>query len=73
MSVTASTKDTVVVVTFQTGLTTQGSPKLSRRSLASVKSNASDQDVYDVVVALYGLQDYPLTGVRRDNRIDLTE
>lgn len=73
MPVIASKKDTVMVVTFQTGLTEQGSPKLSQRSFPNVKSSTADQDVYDVAVALYGLQDYPLIGVRRDNRIDLTE
>lgn len=73
IAVIASDKDTVMVVTFQTGLTAQGSPKLSQRSFSNLKSSASDQDVYDVVVALYGLQDYPLIGVCRNNRIDLTE
>ncbi|SPF37572.1 conserved hypothetical protein [Candidatus Desulfosporosinus infrequens] len=73
MAVVASNKDSVVVITFQIGSTAQGAPKLSQRSLANVKSSAPDQDVYDVVVALYGLQVYPLIGVRRDNRIDLTE
>jgi len=73
MPVVASNKGTVMVVTFQTGLTEQGSPKLSQRSFPNVKSSAVDQDVYDVAVALYGLQNYPLIGVRRDNRVDLTE
>lgn len=73
MSVTASTKDSVMVVTFQIGLTAQGAPKLSQRSFSNIKSTCSDQDIYDVAVALYGLQDYPLIGVRRDNRVDLTE
>jgi len=72
LPITASNKDTVMVVTFQIGLTAQGSPKLSQRSFANVISSATDQDVYDVAVAIYGLQDYPLIGVRRDNRIDLT-
>jgi len=71
MAVIASAKDTVMVVTFQTGLTPEGAPKLSQRSFPNVKSDALDQDVYDVASALYGLQDYALTGVRRDNRIDL--
>lgn len=71
MAVVASVKDTVMVVTFQTGLTVQGSPKLSQRSFANVKSTATDQDVYDVITALYGLQDYPLISVSRDNRVDL--
>lgn len=72
MPVIASSKDTIMVVTFQTGLTAQGSPKLSQRSFSNVKSSALDQDIYDVAVALYGLQDYPLIEVRRDNRVDLT-
>lgn len=73
MAVTTTIKDSVMIVTFQTGLTSQGSPKLNQRSFTNVKSTSSDQDVYDVAVALYGLQDYPLIGVRRDNRADLTE
>jgi len=72
MPVIVSNKDTVMVVTFQTGLTAQGSPRLTQRSFPNVKSSTADQDVYDVAAALYGLQDYPLIGVRRDNRIDLT-
>jgi len=72
MAVIASAKDTLMVVTYQTGLTAQGSPKLSQRSFANVKSAATDQEVYDVATALYGLQTYPLISVRRDNRVDLT-
>ncbi len=73
MAVIASAKDTVLVVTYQIGLTTEGSPILRQRSFSNVKSDALDQDVFDVANALYGLQDYPLIGVRRDNRIDLAE
>ncbi|TGE31886.1 DUF1659 domain-containing protein [Desulfosporosinus sp. Sb-LF] len=73
MAVISSAKDTVMVVTYQTGLTPEGSPKLSQRSFPNLKSDALDQDVYDVATALYGLQDYPLIGVRRDNRFDLAE
>jgi len=71
MAVIASAKDSVMVVTYQTGLTPEGSPILRQRSIPNVKSDALDQDVYDVANALYGLQDYPLIGVRRDNRVDL--
>lgn len=73
MAVSTTIKDSVMVVTFQTGLSAQGSPKLSQRSFPNIKAASSDQDIYDVAVALYGLQDYPLVGVRRDNRVDLTE
>jgi hypothetical protein len=73
MAVIASAKDTLMVVTVQTGLNAQGSPILSQRSIANVKAAATDQDVFDVAMALYGLQNYPLISVRRDNRVDLAE
>ncbi|MGC7870026.1 DUF1659 domain-containing protein [Desulfosporosinus sp. SYSU MS00001] len=73
MPVVASTKDTVMVITYQIGLTDQGSPKLTTRSFPNIKSASSDQDVYDVATALYSLQEYPLISVRRDNRVDLTQ
>ena len=73
MAVIASAKDTVLVVNFQTGLTPAGSPILRQRSFPNIRSNAADQDVYDVAMALYGLQNYPLISVRRDNRVDLAE
>ena len=71
MAVITSEKDSVLVVTFQTDTTPQGSIKLGQRSFPNVKLIATDQDVYDVAVAIYELQDYPLMGVRRDNRADL--
>ncbi|MCO5385762.1 MAG: DUF1659 domain-containing protein [Desulfosporosinus sp.] len=73
MAVVASSRDTVIVVTIQTGLTPQGAPILRQRSFNNVKANATDQDVYDIAAALYELQDHSLIGVRRDNRFDLTE
>jgi hypothetical protein len=72
MAVIASDKDSVLVVTFQTGLTPQGSPKQGQRSFPNVKLIATDQDIYDIAVAIYELQDYPIMGVRRDNRVDLS-
>lgn len=71
MAVTANAKGTVLVVTYQQGLNSAGTPILRQRSLANIKSNALDQDVFDVAQALYGLQQYPLITVRRDNRIEL--
>jgi len=57
----------------QTGETPLGAPILRQRSFPNVKSSATDQDIYDVASAIYGLQDYSLIGVRRDNRFDLIE
>ena len=73
MAVIATPKDTVMVVTYQVDTTTEGSPVLRQRSFPNVKSEAVDQDIFDVANALYGLQDYPVTEVRRDNRVDLAE
>lgn len=73
MAVTASPKETVLIVSYQTGLTPAGSPIIRQRSFPNIRSEAIDQDVYDVAVALYGLQNYPIISVRRDNRVDLAE
>lgn len=73
MAVIASNKDSVMVVSVQTGTTEEGSPILSRRTISNVKFSTENQDAYDVITALYELQDYPIISVRRDNRIDLTE
>lgn len=71
MPVTSTAKDSILVVSYQTGLSAQGSPIVRQRSFANVKPAALDQDVFDVAQALYGLQQYALAGVRRDNRFDL--
>ncbi len=73
MAVLATPINSVLVVVYQVGLDDEGFPKLRQRSFPNVRSNASDQDVYDVAIALYGLQDHQLYSVRRDNRIDLIE
>lgn len=73
MAVLATPINSVLVVAYQVGLDDEGLPKIRQRSFSNVRSNASDQDVYDVAIALYNLQDYPLYSVRRDNRIDLIE
>ena len=71
MAVISSAKDSILVVSYQAGLTPTGSPLIRQRSFPNVKADALDQDVFDVANALYSLQQYPLTGVRRDNRFDL--
>lgn len=72
MAVTSSAKGTVLVVTFQTGLSATGSPVLRQRSFQNVKADAVDQDVYDIAQAIYGLQQFPVITVRRDNRFELS-
>jgi hypothetical protein len=71
MAVVANAMDSILVATYQIGLTETGTPMLRQRSFANVRVAALDQDLYDVAQALYGLQTYPLTNVRRDNRSNL--
>ena len=71
MPVISTAKDSVLVVTYQVGLNTSGTPILRQRSFPNVLVSALDQDVFDIANALYGLQQYPLTAVRRDNRFEL--
>ncbi|MBC2723019.1 DUF1659 domain-containing protein [Desulfosporosinus sp.] len=47
----------------------KGLPILSQRSFSDVKSSTTVLDIYDVAVALYSLQDYPLIGVLFRGRI----
>jgi hypothetical protein len=71
MAVISTAKDSILVVSYQEGLNEQGAPILRQRSFPNVVVSALDQDLHDVAVALYALTDYPLAGVRRDNRFDL--
>lgn len=71
MAVSSTAKDSVLVVSYQVGLSELGAPILRQRSFPNVLVSAPDQDVFDVASALYALQNYPLAGVRRDNRFDL--
>lgn len=73
MAVIATQLDSVVIARYQTGVSASGAPILSQKSLAGIKASATDQDAHDVVSTLFGLLQYPLAGVRRDNRFDLTD
>lgn len=71
MAVVSNPVDSVLVAQYQTGLSPAGAPIIRQKSFAGIKSDAADQDIYDVASALYSLLQYPLVGVRRDNRFEL--
>ena len=73
MAVTASQAGSVAVIQCQTGTTGDGSPIHSSYSLSGIKAAATDQEIYDVAVALYALSGDPLMSVRREVLIDLAE
>jgi len=58
---------TVLQLEFQTGVDPEGNPVYRNKSLSSVRPEAADQDLFDVAVALAGLQEYTL------NRISVRE
>ena len=72
MAVLATPIGTVLVVAYEVGLTESGSPKIRQKSIQNLRANAADQDVLDVAEALFSLQQYPITSIRRDNRVGLT-
>jgi hypothetical protein len=46
---------------------------IRQKSLSGVKATATSEDVYDVAEALFGMVEYPLIQVRRDNRLLLSK
>jgi Protein of unknown function (DUF1659). len=72
MAVISSQTDSVMVLEVQTGLTPGGSPILSSRSI-NIKAATTDQDLYDVAIAMQALSNYALISVVREDHFDLTE
>ena len=63
MAVIATPLSSTLVVKYQTGTTTAGSPVFRQKSLNDVKADATEQDVYDVVAALFSLGQHPVADV----------
>ncbi|HHV65417.1 MAG TPA: DUF1659 domain-containing protein [Peptococcaceae bacterium] len=71
MAVVATPIESVLVAQYQIGESGSGAPITRQKSFPNIKSEAADQDVYDVADALFSLTKYPLVGVRRDDRSEL--
>ena len=63
MAVSTTSLNPTLIVKYQTGTTPTGGPELKQKSLNYLKSDASEQDVYDVAAALLSLGQHPLTNV----------
>ncbi|AFM00044.1 Protein of unknown function (DUF1659) [Desulfitobacterium dehalogenans ATCC 51507] len=57
MGVVAYPLSSTVVIRYQVGETPSGTPIIRQKSLNNVKANATDQDIYDVAAALFGLSE----------------
>ena len=73
MAVVGMPLNSTLVVVYQTGLTPAGGPVLRQKSLSDVRSDATEQAVYDAAHALLGLTQYPVIDVLYRKNFELTE
>lgn len=73
MAVEKIPSGTVLRMQFQTGLDGDGDPIYRTKSLSNVKTDAVDQDIYDVAQALVELQEHTLMAVLRVDSAVLEE
>ncbi|KAF1086177.1 hypothetical protein SPSYN_00918 [Sporotomaculum syntrophicum] len=73
MAVEKIPSGTLLRMQFQTGLDGDGDPIYRTKSLSNVKTDAADQDIFDVAQALVELQEYTLTAVLRVDSAVLEE
>jgi len=71
MAIVSTPLNSAFVARYQTGVSGSGAPLTRQKTFSGVKATAANQDVYDVAAALFGLLQYPLLDVRRDDRFTL--
>ncbi|CUH95699.1 hypothetical protein P22_1776 [Propionispora sp. 2/2-37] len=70
MAVVKVPQNSTIAVKLQKGVTTSGSPAYVTRNY-TCKPAATDQDMFDVAVALMGLQSYPVADITRVDNANL--
>ncbi|WP_099188501.1 DUF1659 domain-containing protein [Tepidibacter mesophilus] len=73
MAVTAIPTASAIKVKYSLGLDEKGNEKFKRKSFGNVKTDAIDQDVFDVAKALNGLQTLSVASIDRENVTNLSE
>jgi hypothetical protein len=73
MAVVSTPQGSTLRLRVQTGEDGSGNPVYRNRSYNKVKSAATDQDVFEVALALSGLQAHTLVRVIRLDEEDLAE
>ncbi len=73
MAVSAVSLNSTLVVRYQTGTTPASGPEIRQKSLNDVKADATEQDVYDVAAALFGLVLNPVINVLLRKNFELLE
>ncbi|WZL78761.1 DUF1659 domain-containing protein [Eubacteriales bacterium mix99] len=62
---------TRVQIRLSLGLGENGRERTRAKSLNNIKTDAPDQDIFDVASALAALQSYPVAGIRKVEQSDL--
>lgn len=65
MAVEIRPLSTRIQIQLDQGVDLNGKKIMRSKTLSNVKSNAADQDIYDVVEALTGLQTYLVDAIRK--------
>lgn len=73
MAVNASVLSKSLRLTFDVGLDGEGEPILVNRSYRNVKTDAQDQDIFDVSQIMGELQEHTLSTVRKVEESELLE
>ncbi|MCG1024863.1 DUF1659 domain-containing protein [Dehalobacter sp.] len=63
MAVVSAPSGAALVLVYQTGVSTSGSPITKQRTLNNIVYNASGQAVYDAAHAIFSLSEYTLLDV----------
>ncbi len=67
MPVIINPMDTKMVLAFQTGTKEDGNPIITKKTYSKVKSDATNEDFYEVAAAIAGLQVNPVEDIYRDD------
>lgn len=73
MAVVSTPLSSTLVVVYQTGLTSAGSPITRQKSLSDVRFDAAEEDVFDAAQALFGLAQHPVIDVLYRKNYKLTD
>jgi hypothetical protein len=73
MAVVGIPLSSTLVVVYQTGVTPAGGPVLRQKSLSDVRSDATEQAVYEAAQALFSLTQYPVIEVIYRKNFELVE
>ena len=73
MAVVGMPLNSTLVVVYQTGLTPAGGPVLRQKGLSDIRSNATEQAVYEAAHALFGLAQYPVIDVLYRKNFELVD